>query len=46
MEGDEDAEPSLQNAHFDIIYNGTVRLTDTTTIGGGVYLPIIMKRAS
>jgi len=49
MEGDDtaDSEPSLDNTHFDVIYNGTVRLTDTTKLSdGGVYLPIIMKNAS
>ncbi|MBN1994737.1 MAG: hypothetical protein JW953_18720 [Anaerolineae bacterium] len=52
MEGKEEGEYQLDEPKvFDVIYNGTVALTDTTTNNptdqaGGPYLPIIVKRRS
>ena len=47
MEGDNGGEYDIIPGNlFDVIYKGTVVLTDTTTAGGGVYLPIIMKNKS
>jgi hypothetical protein len=47
MEGKEDGGYDVNDAFvFDVIYNGTVALTDTTKTNptdGGTYLPIIMK---
>lgn len=50
MEGKEQGAFDVAETLFDIIYKGTVTLTDTTTNNptdlGGIYMPIIMKNAS